>query len=419
MKLLHSSDWHLGRSLFGEKRYWEFDSLFQWLLDLIESEGIDTLLVAGDIFDNGIPNHKSLEHYFRFLADLARTCCRNIVLIAGNHDSPSLLNASKSVLDIIKNLNVYVIGKMDEERPEDEVIVLYDDARRPEAIVCAVPYLHDRDIRSIDAGETPEIKAAKLVEGIREHYRIIGGLAEAKQKELREGAETAREIPIIVMGHLFTRGGRTVKDDGVRELYVGNLAGVEADVFPASADYVALGHLHIPQRVGENGNIRYSGSLLPIGFGAVDHDKQVVLVEFDGRRPRITEKILPRFITLKKLSGTLPRILESITELKGRREKILLEIDYTGEEIVSDLQKIVNDAVTGSELVVCRLWNRRFDMGSLTASEPGKSLEELDLDDVFKECLVQSKVPENKRDSLTALYHEIVQSIHEEDANAE
>ncbi|MCK7509836.1 MAG: hypothetical protein MZV70_41275 [Desulfobacterales bacterium] len=131
-----------------------------------------------------------------------------MVVTAGNHDSPSLLNAPREVL---RYLDIHVIGCM-AEAAEEELVVLHDSNGKPELIVCAVPYLRDRDIRRAEAGETSEDKGRKLVEGIRDHYQRVGEAALAKSAEL-EG------LPIVAMGHLFMSGGRTVDGDGVRELY--------------------------------------------------------------------------------------------------------------------------------------------------------------------------------------------------------
>lgn len=139
MKVLHTSDWHLGQSLYGHKRYEEFKSFLNWLGSLIETEGIMVLLIAGDVFDSSTPSNRAQELYYDFLQKASRTCCQNIVVIAGNHDSPSFLNAPKRLLRV---LDVYVIGQK-AETAEGEVLVLYDKKDKPQAVVCAVPYLRD------------------------------------------------------------------------------------------------------------------------------------------------------------------------------------------------------------------------------------------------------------------------------------
>ena len=180
MKILHTSDWHLGRSLYGRKRYREFSDFLAWLAELIRQQKIDGLLVAGDIFDTATPSNRAQELYYRFLCNVAGSCCRHVVVIGGNHDSPSFLNAPK---ELLRALNVHVVGSMT-GNPEDEVLVLKDKQNHPEAIVCAVPYLRDRDIRTALAGETVEDKSAKLIEGLRIHYAEVCTVAEQKQKEL-------------------------------------------------------------------------------------------------------------------------------------------------------------------------------------------------------------------------------------------
>ena len=249
MKVLHTSDWHIGRTLYGRKRYEEFGAFLTWLADTIQQNEIDALLVAGDIFDTSAPSNRAQELYYRFLCRVAASCCRHVVVVAGNHDSPSFLNAPK---ELLKALDVHVVGSSTES-PEDEVLVLRNDQDTPELIVCAVPYLRDRDIRVAEAGESVEDKERKLIDGIRTHYATVAALAEQKREEL--GAN----IPIVGTGHLFTAGGQTVDGDGVRELYVGSLAHVTAGIFPACFNYLALGHLHIPQEVNGSKTIRYSG----------------------------------------------------------------------------------------------------------------------------------------------------------------
>ena len=120
MKILHTSDWHLGRTLYGRKRYQEFEAFLCWLAETIDQEQVDVLLVAGDVFDTSTPSNRAQELYYRFLCHVATSSCGHVVVIAGNHDSPSFLNAPK---ELLKALNVHVIGSVTENR-EDEVLLL-------------------------------------------------------------------------------------------------------------------------------------------------------------------------------------------------------------------------------------------------------------------------------------------------------
>ena len=221
MKVLHTSDWHLGRTLYGRKRYDEFTAFLQWLNDTIVDREVDILLIAGDIFDTSTPSNRAQELYYRFLCRVANTRCRHVIITAGNHDSPSFLNAPR---ELLRALNVHVVGSVTDE-PGDEVLVLHNAEHQPEAIVCAVPYLRDKDVRGAEPGETLEAKTAKFGEGVRNHYAQVCILAENRRRELEHPGPNGG-IPIIATGHLFTTGGKTVEGDGVRELYVGTLAQV-------------------------------------------------------------------------------------------------------------------------------------------------------------------------------------------------
>jgi DNA repair protein SbcD/Mre11 len=412
MKILHTSDWHLGRSLYGRKRYEEFSSFLDWLAQTIEDEGIDALLVAGDIFDNSTPSNRAQELYYRFLCRVSTSCCRHVVVIAGNHDSPSFLNAPK---ELLRALNVYVVGAMTEVL-EDEVIVLYNDEQL-EAIICAVPYLRDKDIRIVEPGETIDDKNAKLIEGIKKHYSDVCALAELKRSEF-EGANDA-DIPIIALGHLFTAGGKTVDGDGVRELYVGSLAHMGEDVFPQSIDYVALGHLHVPQSVSSKGHIRYSGSPIPIGYGEANQDKKVTLVEFNSTTPDIREIQIPCFQPLVRIVGSLDDIHFKIDQLKQEGNRAWLEIEYTGRDIIANRLETLDEALADSAMEILRIKNKQVIDRVISIISENETLDDLDTGDVFTRCLDAFDVPDEDREELTASYNEIIKSLHEEDIKAE
>jgi len=168
MNILHTSDWHLGRSLFSQKRYDEFAAFLGWLIETIENQQVDILLVSGDIFDTSTPSNKAQQLYYEFLYKVSKSCCKTVVIIGGNHDSPSFLQAPSALLHV---LNVHVIGSK-RETPEEEVLIVEANGK-PMAIICAVPYLRDKDIRYAEAGETIDDKNRKLLEGIKEHYKTV------------------------------------------------------------------------------------------------------------------------------------------------------------------------------------------------------------------------------------------------------
>lgn len=274
LTILHTSDWHLGRRLYGRMRYEEFEAFLSWLQETISAQKVDVLIVAGDIFDTMTPSNRAQALYYEFLGKVSKLCCEHIVIVAGNHDSPTFLDAPSKVL---KFLNVHVIGTACDDL-NDEVLVLDAIDGTPHCIIAAVPYLRDRDVRGSHAGESADSKDANVIKGIRAHYDEVASIAKARQEHLSDAHQ--RHIPIIATGHLFAAGSKTTEDDGVRDLYVGSLGQISADMFDECFDYVALGHLHVPQRVGGCEHIRYSGSPIAMGFGEAKQQKQVLLVEF-------------------------------------------------------------------------------------------------------------------------------------------
>ena len=284
-RILHTADWHLGKTLEGQSREEEHDLFLAWLLERVSEHEVDAVLVAGDIFDTMTPSNTAQALYYHFLGQVAKSNCRHVVIVAGNHDSPTFLDAPAHIL---KFLNVHVIGTAC-DNVADEVLTLSDADGVPQCIVTAVPYLRDRDVRTSSAGESDVNKVANVIEGINQHYAQVADIAKARRDELLV-THHLTNLPIIATGHLFTSGGKTTEDDGVRELYVGSLGNVPASTFSDVFDYVALGHLHVPQIVGKNPCIRYCGSPIAMGFGEARQQKQVLMLRFGEETEAIIEE---------------------------------------------------------------------------------------------------------------------------------
>jgi exonuclease SbcD len=415
MKLIHTSDWHLGRKLYGHQRYQEFERFLHWLGDYIEQEAIDVLLIAGDIFDSNTPSNRAQTLYYQFLHRMAATTCQHIVIIAGNHDSPSLLNAPK---EILKFLNVHVVAHTTEQL-EDEVLSLRNTNGDIQLIVCAVPYLRDRDIRQSVAGESFEDKESKLKQGIQQHYQQVAAIAEILQ------ANCDTKPPIVAMGHLFTAGGKTQEGDGVRDLYVGSLAHISPTVFPENIDYLALGHLHIPQRLAKSDTHRYSGSPLPMSFGEATQQKILISITFDtgntnSTKPtEIKEINLPCFQKLVAIKGTMDEIKTHLEQLKQENRSHWLEISYTGKAIISDLNQQITELIADSPLNVLRIEDRRIINQALQAHSNQKSLDELQPNEVFQRCLEAHKIPDEHHSELHDSFNSILRTLYETDLRAE
>jgi DNA repair protein SbcD/Mre11 len=406
LRVLHTSDWHIGHSLYGRKCTEEHRAFLDWLATILKQEKIDVLLVAGDVFDSGTPGNRSLGLYYTFLCRVAESDCRHVVITGGNHDSPSVLNAPREVL---RFLDIHIIGSVTED-PGDEVLVLRNLDRKAELIVCAVPFLRDRDIREAEAGESLDDKGRKLIAGITNHYRRVASLAE--QSRTLEGGN----VPIVAMGHLFTTGALASGSDGIRDLYIGTLAHVAADIFPACFDYLALGHLHIPQKVGGSETKRYSGSPLPLSFGEAGQTKSVQILTFQGTPPVVTTLPVPCFLRLETIRGDLATILARLGKLAADQVPILVEVIYEGDEVVADLQAMLQEAVAGSEVHILRTANNRILAQALGRGDTQETLSQLSPAQVFDRCLDAHRVPAEQRRDLQLAFQEAVLLLEEDPA---
>lgn len=337
LTILHTSDWHLGRRLYGRMRYDEFEAFLSWLQDAISLQKVDILIVAGDIFDTMTPSNRAQALYYEFLGKVSKSCCQHVVIVAGNHDSPTFLDAPSNVL---KFLNVHVIGTACEDL-NDEVLVLDDTNGNPHCIIAAVPYLRDRDVRSSSAGESADSKDANVIKGIRAHYDEVASIAKAKKAKLVEVYQ--RHIPIIATGHLFAAGGTTTEDDGVRELYVGSLGKISADMFDESFDYVALGHLHVPQRVGGRKSIRYSGSPIAMGFGEAKQQKQVLLVQFSAVANDISSQ---KSASNNIVESIIPQLTNTVTPIEKPANKAASQTTEFMDDLFGFDEQSKNNEVT-------------------------------------------------------------------------
>jgi exonuclease SbcD len=403
LRLLHTSDWHLGRRLHGRSRHHEQAAFLDWLANRLDEEGIDLLIVAGDIFDASTPSHRAQALYYRFLHRAAGTACRHIVIVGGNHDSPALLEAPKALL---AQLDVHVVGRA-AERLEEEVLSLQNHAGDPEAIVCAVPYLRDREVRTSGSGESADDKQRLLLAGIGDHYERVLNLAARRRQAL------PKRVPLIATGHLFAAGGETRADDGVRELYVGTLVRVEADRFGEELDYLALGHLHSPQRVAGKEHLRYSGAPLAVSFAEAGGTKSVLVCEWRAGGRRIRELAVPRFQALERITGDLPAIEATLDTRVAENRPLWVEVAYTGEEIRTDLGDRLHRLTADSPVEILRIRNQRRTAQLLRRSEAAEELEDLRPGDVFARCLDAHKIAADERPVLTTMFEEVLEALRE------
>ena len=392
-KFIHTSDWHIGRKLRDFERYEEFRKFFQWLEDLINTEEIDALLVSGDIFDNTTPSVKAQEIYYSFLAKISQSHCRHVIIISGNHDSPAFLDAPAELLNLI---NIQVIGTA----CENEIITLYDTDKNPEMIVCAVPYLRDRDVRTLGSGDSYENIDRDLINGINFHYAKV--FDEAKIL-----SDKNKNIPVVATGHLFTHGGITKPDDGVRSLYVGTSIEIQSEIFPEFLTYTALGHLHSAQKIKRE-NIRYSGSPIQMDFGEAGQQKSVYIIELDGKNLiNIRDVKIPIFKRLERISGDFDELCAEIQTFQN--ESVWLDVTYTGEETIGNLSDRIKDFVKAfSNVEILSIRDNKTAAESDGINNQAKSIDDITPLGMLDLFFDEKKIADDKREIFAKMYEEIL-----------
>jgi DNA repair protein SbcD/Mre11 len=220
------------------------------------------------------------------------------------------------------------------------------------------------------------------------------------------------------MGHLFVPGGKTVDGDGVRELYVGNLARIRAEKLSEGVDYFALGHLHVPQKIDGKDWIRYCGSPIALGFEDAGQQKEVVIVEFEAGTIIVRTILIPKFRDIRTLKGDLSSIEREIGSLTKLQHPVWIEILFSGLHSPSLIQNHLQGLTEGTNIEILRI--RPLDSGkfNLVFNETSDSLEDLSEIDVFQRRLDEKNIPIEERKDLTDAFMEILQEIAEHDIHA-
>ncbi len=427
MKILHTSDWHLGQSFFTKSRKNEHAAFLKWLLQQVEVHQIDAIIVAGDVFDTGTPPSYARELYHAFIGELQGMQC-TLVVLGGNHDSVSVLNESKALL---KYLNSHVIASTYGELSE-QVITLNDRKGQPSAVMCAVPFIRPRDVLVSEAGQSGTDKRQALGDAIKQHYgalynEALSLRASIEEKQGEEGSKNSAAIPIIATGHLTALG--VSQSESVRDIYIGTLEGFDAKGFPP-ADYIALGHIHRPQKVAKTEHIRYSGSPIPLSFDELNTQKQVVLVTFESESttPTISTLPVPRFQAMEVIKGDLKAIEAAINKSDAitlasqtddavsevdkalsefnktvsatdnaisSKDPVWLCIEVETEDYLTDLQQRIQGLLEGKNAEILQLKRKRKRTVNSLTEKQNVQLSELSVNDVFEARLALESIEDN------------------------
>ena len=387
MRLLHTSDWHLGHTLRGEvAREYEHAAFLTWLLEACVREAADALVITGDVFDSATPPASAERMWFEFLAAARRARpAMDIVAIAGNHDSPARLGAASSVL---RELGVHVVGglpRRDDGALDLDLILLPVAGGR--GLIAAVPFLRPVDV----ASDTLERRSREDQDdrGEREALEpltaIYGEVVEAARARRR--ADQA----LIVTGHLYVAGADT-QYLSERRVSIGGQESAPLRLFPDDIDYVALGHIHRPQRIGRP-SIRYAGAPIPLSLDEADYKNQIVAIQFAaGRLHDLRLLAVPRVVEIVRVprrgAAPLAEVLAELGRLPllvpGDPARPYLEIVVALDRPEPKLRALVEAALDGKRPRLIRLATETTGDGDALGDRVARQrLAELDPREVF------------------------------------
>jgi exonuclease SbcD len=433
MRLLHTSDWHLGQSLHNFDRHYEHQRFLDWLLDTIVSEQADALLVAGDIFDNANPSAASQRQLYTFLQQArARAPQLDIVVIAGNHDSPGRIEAPGPLLEAHGTTVIGYPHRDDEGNiaMERMLVPLTGKDGAVAAWVLAVPFLRHGDVPRIAAVATTEpappessadtqetAAAASDAAATPQPDPYLAGIAELYRQALELASARASDSQAIVaMGHCHMVNG-TMSADSERRIVIGGTEMLPTGIFPPPIAYAALGHLHLAQQVGPHQHIRYCGSPIPLSFAETNYPHQVLRIDLDGAQvSAITPLPIPRAVQLLRIPAQ-PAPLEEVKAALAAldlpdaplEQQPLLEVRIKLAAPEPGLRAAIEEALQGKPVRLAKIETSSAARASF--EEAALSLDQLaslQPDDIFKRLYRQRFGSEAPPEQLAA-FAELVQ----------
>jgi exonuclease SbcD len=399
MRILHTADWHIGKKLHKKELYQDFDLFIDWLCKFLPENDIDILLVSGDVFDFSNPSSESRTQYYRTLIKLKKFDLK-IIITGGNHDSPSVLEAPKAILN---ELDIHVIG----QRPanlQDCLIPIYKDENL-ELVIAALPYLRNRDLQERFDAENHDSKQKAVQQSIAYHFQETASLAKKKYPD----------VHLIGMGHLFAKG--VSLSDSEREIQIGNLAGLDASHFGSNYSYIALGHIHKPQRLNSETPIFYSGSPTPLSFSERKNEKRILVI--DTSKSFEPESIsIPKFRDLILVKGSLEKIKQKLSEITNTYPlQTLIEIEMEEEHFSPSKTIELEEYIEAFEAEACEIVKHKVSFKYKPEGFRGITSTEEQISDftpleVFHKKLESVDETETSKEELISAFEEILDELN-------
>lgn len=403
MRILHTSDWHLGKTLEGHSRLEEQKLFLEELVTIVEDQKVDLIIIAGDIYDTSNPPAAAEKLFYDTMGRIANFGQRCVLVIAGNHDNPDRLEAASP----LANTHGVILLGSPSSKPElgsygdIEILEAGDNyinicIRHEEAVIVTLPYPSEKRLNEIfSTGWDEEIR--------RQSYsQRIGEIMKRASKRFRDHTIN------LAVSHLYITGGR--ESGSERPIQLGGSYAVESSMLP-DAQYIALGHLHRSQRVsGSQKRACYSGSPLQYSRSEAQNSNSVYIVDLvAGQEAQVEEVFLKNYkpIEIWKCKG-IEEAMEKCRSNSGRNVWAYLEIQ-TDREITQQQMKDMKDLVTD----IVQIYPKFYDVEGQDGADQ-EDYQEIAIDELFKgyyKSVYGSEIPEE----LLTLFYEIVEEGEEKD----
>ncbi len=378
MKILATSDWHLGNLFHGNDRLPEHRHFLTWLLEQIREQQPDALLVAGDIFDNGNPSAAAQSAYYEFLADATEVCPdMQIVITAGNHDSACRLEAPRALLtrhNVDVRGNVRRVWSNTEDGGKwvfdlDDLMIPLKGHGDPGVVVLAVPYLRSDVLQNADYSK-----------GVNDFLRALT----AKAREKYSGAK------LVMMAHMYAKGADIAKNDASEKIIIGGQEEVNMEGWSDHPDYMTCGHIHKRQHIWNTDWARYTGSVLPMSFAEIDYRHGVDLIEVGDKIsvgfleyiPQHKLCVLPEndeALSLAKIRNLVKNELADRKDGKLDDSFVYLTIKVTLDKMRNEEIRELNDLVETKNAVLCKIQKimPALDITTITGDRKIQSVDDI------------------------------------------
>lgn len=382
MRFLHTADWHVGKQLRGRSRIQEQRDVLNEILDIAVQQRIDFVLVTGDLFDSPAPPADAEQAVFGFFASLVEKQI-GAVVVGGNHDHPKRLEALRSLLD---PLRIYI-------RPEpaapDDGGIIHIEHNGEKAVIAALPWLPDRLL----------IDTAKMMlpedQWYGEYAEVAGGFCNAFGGHFKPDAIN------ILATHLFVQGADTTASE--RAIHTSAPFAVSGAYFPASAHYIALGHLHRPQQIAAPSPTYYAGSTLQLDFGEASQVKRVVIIDAHPGKPAVVDSVpLTKGRRLQDTRGSVDSLKARAAEFGDDYLRVTVETTTLEAGISAQVREFLPNAI-----------DIRVEAREVATETPLASLETMGPAELFAEYFRTSQKSEPPEEMI-ALFRELHEGIRNE-----